>query len=94
MTSKNQVGDTVWFYSHSHNRVVECRIMGFTWSGNWKQILVHCDEFGDKDFPLDKHDLYDTKAEAVEATRAWAENGIKNLQTILDNLKDDTNQMD
>ncbi len=89
MTKKNQVGDTVWFYSHSHRRVVECKITGFTWSGTWKWIRVHCAEFGDDNFPLDKYDLYDTKAEAVEATRAWAENGINNLQNILDNLKDE-----
>lgn len=94
MTNKNQVGETAWFYSHSHKRALECEIKGFSWSGNWKYIHVRCAEFADDDFRLDKYDLYDTKAEAVEATRAWAENGINILQTILDDLKNDKDQMD
>lgn len=89
MTNKNQVGETVWFYSHSHDKVVSGEIL----TSNDCSIDLKVKDFGGT-FCIPRDTAYDTKAEAVEATRAWAENGIKNLQTILDNLKDDTNQMD
>lgn len=92
MTNKNQVGETVWFYSYSLDRVVECEIKAFNLCS--KRFRANCSDLQKSDFPLDQSKAYDTKAEAVEATRAWAEEGIKNLQTILDSLKDDTDQMD
>lgn len=92
MTNKNQVGETVWYYSHSLGKTVECEIKGF--NPYQKRFRANCPDLQSQDFPLDQSKAYDTKAEAVEATRAWAENGIKNLQNILDNLKDDTDQMD
>lgn len=87
MTQRIKSGETVWYYSHSLGKVVECEIKGYNAKQRW--LRVYCAELQDVNFPLDQSKAYDTKAEAVEATRAWAENGIKNLQTILDNLKDD-----
>lgn len=85
MTNKDQVGETVWFYSHLQGKVIDGKIFH---NHPCQNGLLCIEIIGDR-FPLSKRDAYDTKAEAVEATRAWAENGIKNLQTILDNLKDD-----
>lgn len=86
MTNKNQVGETVWAYSYCFGQILKGEIRESSTSGKWLGVVF--DGFNDMQ-SLYHGDLYDTKAEAVEATRAWAENGIKNLQTILDNLKDD-----
>lgn len=87
MTNKNQVGDKVWAYSYCFRRILKGEIKEFSTGGKWVGIVF--DGFNDRQ-SLYRGDLYDTKAEAVEALRVWAEEGIKNLQTILDNLKYDT----
>lgn len=93
MTNKNQVSETVWFYSHILERVVPCKIERISYKPNSSEdwLYVHCLDLGVRNFMIKPEYAHKTE---VQATRAWAENGIKNLQTILDNLKDDTDQMD
>lgn len=85
MTNKDQVGETVWFYSRNLSRVINAKIYRLDVRYLHRLYVIS----GLEIFPLLRRDAYDTKAEAVEALRVWAEEGIKNLQTILDNLKDD-----
>jgi len=86
MTNKNQVGETVWFYSYSHGKVMDAEIVRIGGAKFWETETVIRISWIPLQISISPHDLYDTEAEAVEATRAWAENRIKNLQTILDNL--------